>query len=162
MDSPSKQYLTKMADGEDQCRSVAVGDFSESEQVKELLAKIEELTAELNQRIQVCKEMDKIIMEEIGARDEAWELLDEITSAILGEPIGWTFHDAKWREALGVSKTLRQKLTGMRERFLDAAQRYAERRYRAGYTCGKNGKKDKAAEDAASQAFEKLLEAMGQ
>ena len=77
---PSQEYLTKMADAEDQCRSVAVGNFD----------------------------------------------------------------------------------TSNRDAILEAAERYADRRYRAGYECGKHGKKDLAAEGAASVAFQKFIEALNQ
>lgn len=38
----------------------------------------------------------------IRERDEAEARLDEMASLVLGEPIDWTFHDAKWDEALQV------------------------------------------------------------
>lgn len=39
-------------------------------------------------------------------RDNAEEMLDKITSAILDEPIDWQFHDKKWQEALEESQSL--------------------------------------------------------
>ena len=78
--APSQEYLTKMADAEDQCRSVTVGDFDETK----------------------------------------------------------------------------------REAIIEAAMRYADRCYRAGYYTGKHGEKGQSEEKASSDAFIKLIEALNQ
>jgi hypothetical protein len=43
---------------------------------------------------------DKALDEVMRERDHAEEALDELASAILGEPIDWPDHAAKWAEAL--------------------------------------------------------------
>ncbi len=48
----------------------------------------------------LCEAEDEAHTRTIDQRDKAQDAADEMTSLILGEDINWTFHDAKWREAI--------------------------------------------------------------
>lgn len=45
---------------------------------------------------------DELWDQTLRERDHAQSQLDKLTSLILGEPIEWMFHDAKWQEAIDV------------------------------------------------------------
>jgi hypothetical protein len=67
----------------------------------------DQLRTQLAQWQGASKELDEIVMEEISEREASHDLLDDIASAILCEEVNWTFHNLKWREALGVAKSMR-------------------------------------------------------
>jgi hypothetical protein len=47
-------------------------------------------------------------------RDNAEDMCDKITSAILDEPIDWQFHDQKWQDALLAVKSMHREIQFLR------------------------------------------------
>ena len=47
-------------------------------------------------------------------RDNAEDMCDKITSAILGKPIDWQFHDQKWQDGLLAVKSMHREIQFLR------------------------------------------------
>ena len=63
-------------------------------------ATIDQLRAEVERLKAASDKEDSMATTTIDQRDRAEDAADKLASAILGEPIDWPDHDAKWSEAL--------------------------------------------------------------
>lgn len=76
----------------------------------EPLTKCSVLAAELHSALQ---REDAIADNTIAQRDAAEEAADKLASAVLGEPIDWSDHSAKWAEALEKAQAEKARVEGL-------------------------------------------------
>jgi hypothetical protein len=84
---------------------------------KDVMEDLQELRAEVERLKAEAARQDAIADNTVAQRDAAEEAADKLASLILGEPIDWPFHDAKWKEAIEAATGLRaevERLSGVK------------------------------------------------